>query len=303
MLDKPWILQVISLYVQCRRGQVFHWGWRTCLFAGAVAMFTLSEPQSPRFHFSPPKKHENGAEIWKYQEGAVQRAGEPTAGHQLLPTAEKGSSCGGGSRPLLPHPQLHLARRLWNPIPLPKGSSSFIWPQTALGCPALCTGSFLAEPGFSPCPCPALFPTRPLPAGGTAASCLPMPQPAAGCGPSKGLLEISGRAETSFKQQALPYSVHQHRGDRDLVRGQGGNSSLQMGFSSVSVVPPRFCESKRPGNRCFKMLSLVACRDAKGCQKARFLLGDKAATAPACRLRNIKRGLCEGCARSPCSRC
>lgn len=101
MLDKPWILQVISLYVQCRRGQVFHWGWRTCLFAGAVAMFTLLEPQSPRFHFSPPKKHENGAEIWKYQEGAVQRAGEPTAGHQLLPTAEKGSS-GGGSRPLLP---------------------------------------------------------------------------------------------------------------------------------------------------------------------------------------------------------
>lgn len=52
MLDKPWILQVISLYVQCRRGQVFHWGWRTCLFAGAVAMFTLLEPQSPRFHFS-----------------------------------------------------------------------------------------------------------------------------------------------------------------------------------------------------------------------------------------------------------
>lgn len=279
MLDKSWILQVISLYVECHRtvAQVFHWGWRTCLFAGAVAMFTLSEPQSPRFHFSPPEKHENGAEIWKCREGAVQRAGEPTAGHQLLPTAEKASGCGGGSRSLLAHPQLHLARGLRNPVPLPRGSSSFMRPQPVPGCPALRPGSFLAEPGFSPCPTTAppscSFPNTASASSWTAASRLPVPQPAAGCGPGEGLLnalEISGRAETSFQQQALPYSAHQHRGQSDLVRGQGEIPRHGRAFPISQWFPPASAKANEQVNAILKCQLWLLARMRKDARKQGF---------------------------------
>lgn len=73
-------------------------------------------------------------------------------------------------------------------------------------------------------PQPTLFAAWPLPAAGMDALPLPLLQPAACCGPGEGLLhtlEISGRAETPFKQQALPDSAHQHQGGSDLAGGQG----------------------------------------------------------------------------------
>lgn len=51
-----------------------------------------------------------------------------------------------------------------------------------------------------------------------------------------------------------------------------GNSSPWMGFSNFFVVPTRFYESKWLGKQYFKISAPVARKDAKGCQKARFLL-------------------------------
>lgn len=89
-------------------------------------------------------------------------------------------------------------------------------------------------------PQPTLFPMRPLPAAGMDTLHLPVLQPAACCGPGEGLLhtlEISGRAETPFKQQALPDSVHQHRGGRDLARGRGDILAMDGLFQFLCSSP------------------------------------------------------------------
>lgn len=73
-----------------------------------------------------------------------------------------------------------------------------------------------------------------------------------------------------------------------------GKSLPRMGFSYFSVVPTRFYKSKWLGKQYFKTSALITRKDAKGCQKARLLLGNKMGMAAACRLHNINQGLCEG---------
>lgn len=120
-------------------------------------MFTLAKTSHPPFHFPPPKRHENGAEIWKYQEGATQRAGLATTGHQLHPTAEKVPAAVGRPNPLLPLPSsgtpwAPLGPRAVDPGAFAQSKEQLMWPQAVPIHLALCTGSFLAGPGFPPCP-------------------------------------------------------------------------------------------------------------------------------------------------------
>lgn len=127
------------------------------LFAGAAAAFTLSKPQLSPFHLPLSKRHEIGAAVWKYREGAARRAVVPATGHWLHPTAEKASSCGGGSVPLLPllssgTPWAPFAPRAVDRSTFARSKEQFMWPRAVPIQPALCVGSFLAEPGFSHCP-------------------------------------------------------------------------------------------------------------------------------------------------------
>lgn len=83
---------------------------------------------------------------------------------------------------------------------------------------------------------------------GVVALFLAMPQPAAGCGPGEGLpnaLEISGRAETLFKQRALP-----EEGAAGLT-GRG-RSSLRRAFPISLWFPPISAKANRWANSILK---------------------------------------------------
>lgn len=202
-------------------------------------------------------------------------------------------------RPPAP-PRPGLAHGLRTPVPLPRVRSSLRGlgqcPSSQPFAPGLRKVPPLAPPRH---PSTCSFPSAAW--GGSWDGCPAPPCAAASHGPCEGLLstlEICGRAETPFKQQALPDGVHRHWGGSKLARGQG-KSSPRVGFSSFSVAPPRFCESKWLGKQYFKILAPVAHKDVKGCQKARFRLGSKTGTAAACQLCNINRGALRGLRRKP----
>lgn len=81
-------------------------------------------------------------------------------------------------------------------------------------------------------------------------------------------------------------------GGRNLTHGQGDILAMD-GFSNSSAGPPRFWESKWLGKQYFNILALAVSKDAKGCQEARFQLGDKTGRAAVCGLCNVAQGLWE----------
>lgn len=79
-------------------------------------------------------------------------------------------------------------------------------------------------------------------------------------------------------------------GGRNLTHGQGEILSTNGLFQFLRT-SPSFWESKWPGKQYFKILAPATRKDAKGCQEARFQLGDKTGRAAGCGLCNATRGL------------
>lgn len=84
-------------------------------------------------------------------------------------------------------------------------------------------------------------------------------------------------------------------GGRNLTHRQGDILTMDGLLQFLCVSPhPRFWESKWPGKHYFNILALATSKDAKGCQEARFQLGDKTGRGAACGLCNVAQGLWEG---------
>lgn len=123
-----------------------------CLFAGAAATFTMSKPQSSPSHFPLPKRCKNGVKFGNIGRELCKGQGCLPLGTSFSPLLRKFPAAVGiwtlAATAVLRHPPAPLGAWAADPSTFTQSKEWLMWPRAVPIRPALCAGSFLAEPGF-----------------------------------------------------------------------------------------------------------------------------------------------------------